>query len=164
MPAVTESAPQHTCPPPAPTNGAWVSATLPSGDTGSQPGRRRSRADFVRRSYLSRLHVHLVLLLLIGFVPTAGLLLRTTLEQRRHAASLAQQDAVRWARALAAEHERAIEMARQLLTMLAQLPDVRQQRPDRCNALVGDLLRRYSRYANLGAMTLNGSVFCSAAP
>ena len=164
MPAVTESAPPHASAPPAPTNGARLSATLPSGDTGSQPGRRRSRADFVRRSYLSRLHVHLVLLLLIGFVPTAGLLLRTTLEQRRHAASLAQQDAVRWARALAAEHERAIEMARQLLTMLAQLPDVRQQRPDRCNALVGDLLRRYSRYANLGAMTLNGSVFCSAAP
>jgi len=164
MPAVTESAPQHTSPPPAPTNGAWVSATLPSGETGSQPARRRSRADFVRRSYLSRLHVHLVLLLLVGFVPTAGLLLRTTLAQRRHAASLAQEDTVRWARALAAEHERSIEMARQLLTMLAQLPDVRQQRPDRCNALVGDLLRRYSRYANLGAVTLNGSVFCSAAP
>ncbi len=164
MPAVTESAPPLASPLPAPTNGARVSATLPSGDTGSQAGRRHNRADFVRRSSLSRLHVHLVLLLLVGFVPTAGLLLRTTLEQRRHAGSQAQHDTVRWARALAAEHERAIEMARQLLTMLAQLPDVRQQRPDRCNALVGDLLRRYSRYANLGAMTLNGSIFCSAAP
>jgi hypothetical protein len=164
MPAVTELAPTHASPPPAPTNGARVGATLPSGDTASQAGRRRSRAEFVRRSSLSRLHVHLVLLLLVGLVPTAGLLLRTTFEQRRHAGSLAQQDTVRWARALAAEHERTIEMARQLLTMLAQLPDVRQQRPDRCNALVGDLLRRYSRYANLGAMTLNGSIFCSAAP
>src|SRR6266849_1083497 len=135
MPAVTESAPPLASPPPAPTNGARVSATLPSGDTGSQAGRRHNRADFVRRSSLSRLHLHLVLLL------------RTTLEQRRHAGSQAQHDTVRWARALAAEHERAIEMARQLLTMLAQLPDVRQQRPDRCNALVGDLLRRYSRYA-----------------
>jgi hypothetical protein len=48
--------------------------------------------------------------------------------------------------------------------MLAQLPDVRQQQPDRCNALVADLRHRYPRYANLGGLTLNGSVFCSAVP
>src|SRR2546430_7654913 len=109
MPAVTESAPQHTSPPPAPTNGAWVSATLPSGETGSQPARRRSRADFVRRAYLSRLYVHLVLLLLVGFLPTAGPLLPTALAQRRHTASPAQEATVRRDSAPPAEYQPAIE-------------------------------------------------------
>jgi len=166
MPAVTESPRRQASPLPVPSNGVPASATSGSSParTGVRPDQRRSRADFVRRFHLSRLRVHLVLLLLVAFVPTAGLLLRTTLEARHHEAAGARQDALRWARVLAGEHEGAIETARQLLTMLAQLPDVRQQRPDRCNAFVTDLLRRYPRYANLGAVTLNGSVFCGAAP
>jgi len=111
-----------------------------------------------------RLRVHLILLTLIGFVPTAGLLLYTTMEQHGHEASGAQEEALRLARVVAGEHERATEAARQLVAMLAQLPDVRQLRPDRCNALVTDLRRRYPRYANLGARGLNGSVFCGAVP
>src|SRR5207237_805103 len=98
------------------------------------------------------------LLTLIGFVPTAGLLLYTAKEQHGQDASGAQQEALRLARLIAGEHEGAIEAARQLVAMLAQLPDVRQQQPDRCNALVADLRRRYPRYANLGGLTLNGSV------
>jgi cache domain-containing protein len=166
MPAVPESVlPQASAPPlrtsrgPVTRTAAWITRAA-----NTQLGRRRSRADFMQRFYLSRLHVHLILLALVAFVPTAGLLLGTTLEHNRYAVAAARQDALRWARVIAGEHERAIETARQLLTMLAQLPDIRQQRPDRCNALVTDLLRRYSRYANLGAVTLNGSVFCSAAP
>jgi cache domain-containing protein len=139
-------------------------ATSSSNGTDPHPAEHRGRADFVRRARLSRLQIHLVLLLLAAFVPTAGLLLLATLEQNQHAGVAARQDALRWARVIAGEHERTIESARQLLTMLAQLPDIRQQRPDRCNALVTDLQRRYSRYTNLGAVTLNGSVFCSAAP
>lgn len=122
------------------------------------------RGEFLKRLHLMRLRVHLILLTLIGFVPTAGLLLYTTMEQHGHEASGAQEEALRLARVVAGEHERATEAARQLVAMLAQLPDVRQLRPDRCNALVTDLRRRYPRYANLGARGLNGSVFCGAVP
>ena len=125
---------------------------------------RPRRGEFVRRLHIVRLRFHLVLLTLIGFVPTAGLLLYTAKEQHGQDASGAQQEALRLARLIAGEHEGAIEAARQLVAMLAQLPDVRQQQPDRCNALVADLRRRYPRYANLGGLTLNGSVFCSAVP
>ena len=128
------------------------------------PDARPRRGEFVRRLHLVRLRFHLVLLTLIGFVPTAGLLLYTTKEQHGQDASGAQQEALRLARLVAGEHEGAIDAARQLVAMLAQLPDVRQQQPDRCNALVADLRRRYPRYANLGGLTLNGSVFCSAVP
>ena len=139
--------------PPRPAQARWRHA-----DT------RPRRGEFVRRLHIVRLRFHLVLLTLIGFVPTAGLLLYTTKEQHGQDASGAQQEALRLARLVAGEHEGAIEAARQLVAMLAQLPDVRQQQPDRCNALVADLRRRYPRYANLGGLTLNGSVFCSAVP
>src|SRR5207237_10675186 len=126
--------------------------------------RRPRRGECVRRLHIVRLRFHLVLLTLIGFVPTAGLLLYTAKEQHGQDASGAQQEELRLGRLIAGEHEGAIEAARQLVAMLAQLPDVRQQQPDRCNALVADLRRRYPRYANLGGLTLNGSVFCSAVP
>src|SRR5260370_14210194 len=136
--------------PPGPAQARWRHA-----DT------RPRRGEFVRRLHIVRLRFHLVLLTLIGFVPTAGLLLYTTKEQHGQDASGAQQEALRLARLVAGEHEGAIEAARQLVAMLAQLPDLRQQQPDRCNSLVADLRPPYPRHANLRRPPLHRNLVCS---
>jgi len=113
---------------------------------------------------LASLRVRLFLLVLLAVLPAAALILYTGWEQRRHAATEAQADALRLTRLAASEHQRLIEGAHQLLLALAQLPSVRSRDAAGCSALFADLLKQYPRYANLGASTRDGEVFCSALP
>src|SRR3990172_5127808 len=113
---------------------------------------------------LASLRVRLFLLVLLAVLPAAALILYTGWEQRRHAATEAQADALRLTRLAASEHQRLIKGAHQLLLALAQLPSVRSRDAAGCNALFAGLLKQYPRYANFGASTPDGEVFCSALP
>jgi len=118
----------------------------------------------MRRFSLSSLRVRLLLLVLLAALPALGLILYTDLEQRRLAATQAQEDALRLARLAAADQAQLIQGAHQLLAALAQLPAVRSGDSDTCTMLVTRLFKQYPVYANLGAAQPNGKVFCSVAP
>src|SRR5712691_91045 len=118
----------------------------------------------MRRFSLSSLRVRLLLLVLLAALPSLGLILYTHLEQRRLAATQAQEDALRLARLAAADQAQLIQGAHQLLTALAQLPAVRNGDLATCTTLFTKLLKQYPVYANLGAAQPNGEVFCSGAP
>jgi len=112
----------------------------------------------------SSLRGRLLLLVLLAILPASGLILYTAWEQRRQATSEAQQKALHLAAIAAADHERLIEGARQLLAGLARLSEVRTRDSRACSALFADLLKQYRVYANLGAIEPDGNLFCSALP
>jgi signal transduction histidine kinase/ActR/RegA family two-component response regulator/HAMP domain-containing protein len=116
-----------------------------------------------RRSF-SSLRARLLLLVLVAVLPAAGLIVFTTWEQRRQAREAVQGDALQLAELVATDHQRLIEGARQLLTALARLPEVREPREGRCGALLADLRTQYGGYANLGVADTEGNIVCSALP
>ncbi len=119
----------------------------------------------MKRLSLSSLRTRLLLVIFLTVMPALGLILYTGLTDRRHRAELAQDNAMQLVRLASADQERLIEGTRQLLVTLSHLPQVRSDDGAACSALLGDLLRHYSKvYANLAVMRPNGDVWCSAVP
>ena len=112
----------------------------------------------------SRLRYRLLLLVLLAVLPALVLMLSTAWEQRRSAARGAQEDALRLARLASSNQERLIEGARPLLVVLSQNADVQNRHSRVCSALFADILRRFPLYTNVGAISPDGEVFCSALP
>ena len=112
-------------------------------------------------SLLHNLRVRFLLLVLVALLPALGLLILTANEQRDQAIDAAQEDAARLAGLAAADQQRLIEGTRQLLIVLARLPEVRVA-SDSCDALLDDLLDQFPLYANLGVIAPDGELVCSA--
>jgi signal transduction histidine kinase len=102
--------------------------------------------------------------ILLALVPVSALMVITDWEQRRITAAGVQADALRVARLAAAEQERFVAATHQLLFTLAHLPQVSADAPATCSSFLADLQRQFPLYANLGAASLDGEVFCSAVP
>jgi PAS domain S-box-containing protein len=114
--------------------------------------------------FFSSIRVRLIMLVLFAILPALVLTLDTGLEQRRMAATQAQQEALILARSAADDQSHLIEAARQLLLILAHLPQVREDAPAACSAFLAGLLQQYPRYANFNVTEPNGDLRCSAVP
>ena len=110
--------------------------------------------------WLSNLRVRFLLLVVLALLPALGLLLLTASEQRDQAVALERQGARRLASLAAADQERLIENARQLLIVLAGLPEVQAAGPS-CDGLLAALVQDFPQYANLGVIAPDGRVACS---
>jgi steroid delta-isomerase-like uncharacterized protein len=115
------------------------------------------------RAWLSNLRLRVLLLVLVAVLPAVGLLLVTVSEQRDEAVQNAEAAARQLVGLAAADQGRQIESTRQLLTVLAQFPEV-QSGGQACNELFADLLTQFPLYANLGVIGLDGMVDCSGVP
>ena len=113
---------------------------------------------------LAGLQTRLVLLVILAVTPALGLALYSDFEERQLRRAQVQEEALRLARLLSADHERLIEAARQLLTALARLPIVREGDRTACAALFADLLTQYPSYANFGVIDPGGMIICSGLP
>lgn len=111
---------------------------------------------------LSSLRVRLALLVIAAVVPALLLVVFDFLAQRRETTAEAYGNALRVARAVAADQDQLIETTRQLLTAMALHPEVRSLEASKCSALAARLLSPI--FANLGASTPDGDIFCSALP
>jgi hypothetical protein len=87
------------------------------------------------RSLWKNLRVRFLLMVLLAVLPALGLLIYTADEQRDTALADAREEASRLAGLAATEEGRLIEGTRQLLVVLARLPEVRNGDADACNAL-----------------------------
>lgn len=110
------------------------------------------------------LRTHLLLLILIALLPSLALALHGHLQARRQAADAAQDQVLRLARWTSMEQEQFILMARQVLTTMTRLPELRQGDTSRCNELAADLLAQQPLFSNLGVVALDGMAICSGAP
>ena len=112
-------------------------------------------------SYLANLRIRFLLLVLAAVLPTIGLLYVTAAEQRDDAIQAARANNRQIANLAAADQQRRIESTRQLLVVLAGLPEVRAG-GERCNALLAELNVQFPLYTNLGVIAPDGMVTCSA--
>ena len=108
------------------------------------------------------LRARLLLLVLLALVPLVVLVLMAGLEARHAEGRRAQEQAMQLVRLIARDQEQSINEARQFLITLAQLPALQARDADVCNRFMVNALNQYPRYANLGALTPEGLVFCSA--
>ena len=108
------------------------------------------------------LRVRMLLLVLLAVVPALGLVLYSGLEARHQEGARAQEQVLQLVQRISYDQEQAIKETRQLLITLAQLPAVRERDAEACSQILGGLARQHVRYANLGAIRPDGSVFCSA--
>ena len=107
----------------------------------------------------------LILLVLIVIFPSMiGIIFYSLSEQRREARLQAQETALRIARLSAREQERLITGAHHLLMALAELPQVRERKTDKCSQLFAGILKKFPYYTNVAAVTPQGDVFCSGLP
>ena len=106
-----------------------------------------------------------LLFALIMVLPAFVVVLHGTFEQHRELTAFAEQQLQELGRVVTLEQSQAIELARDLLITLAQLPSIRDNpRAKECNLLLAGILSRHPQYTNLGLIGLDGSVRCSAHP
>jgi signal transduction histidine kinase len=116
-----------------------------------------------RLSFYS-LRVRLASIILLMMVLISCLVLNGYFQERNLILSHMKEDLRRIVGFMARDQEQMIGRTRQLLTALAELPDVRRSDGSRCGTLLSLLLDEYPRYGNLGVADLNGSIICSAVP
>ena len=103
----------------------------------------------------------LLLLVLLAAIPALGLMLYTATEQRQQAATNAQEEALRLVRLASNNHEHLIKETEQLLSVIAQLPEVRGESYDSCFALFSRLQKKYPLYACFGIIQPDGKLRCA---
>ncbi len=122
------------------------------------------RAAKTRVLYSLSLRTRLLLLVLLALGPMLLLVLLAGLEARHADGRRAQEQAMQLVRLIARDQERSINESRQFLTTLAQLPALQVRDSMACSQFMASARKQYLRYANLGALTPDGELFCSALP
>ncbi len=112
----------------------------------------------------SGLRARLLWLVLLAVLPALGLILYTAHQSGQLAARQTVSEAQLLVRLAAADYERLVTNARQLLGTLARLPEVRDRDAVACNTLFARLKSGYVQYLNFGAIGPDAEVFCSAVP
>jgi PAS domain S-box-containing protein len=90
------------------------------------------------------------------------LMLHNAKRDRDVSAGRIQEDARRIVEIAASRQAQFIGSARQLLAVLAEVPEAASGDPLACNRFVKGLTDRYSVYVNLGRIDLDGNLVCSA--
>ena len=116
------------------------------------------------RGWLGSLRARLLALVALGTVPILALLLYAAAEERWSAGRRAQDTALDLAHMIATDHKHVIAGAHQLLTALAELPQIRERQRPSCGRVLATMLERFPSYSNLGATTASGDIVCSAVP
>jgi hypothetical protein len=125
----------------------------------------RTSADAVLRLHFSRsIPKKFLLLLHLIFFTTTGIIIVSGLSHRRDAIREAERKAVLLVESPAAQQEQIVTGTGQMLTTLAQLPEVQGGDEDACNKLFREILDRNSLYANLLGITPDGSLFAASEP
>ena len=104
----------------------------------------------------------LILLVFISVIPALVLILHNAKRDRDVSAARVQEDAQRIVEVAAARQRSFIDSARQLLTVVAEVPDVRAGDWAACSRFMKSLADRYSVFANLGVIDVEGNLTCSA--
>jgi HAMP domain-containing protein len=106
----------------------------------------------------------LLLIVLIAALPAAGIMIYSGFEQRAKDVIDAQAETQKLAATIASEQRTRIASAAQLLTTLAQLPDVQKHHASRVEPLLRNLLKFHAQYSNIFITDLSGAIWASAVP
>ena len=115
----------------------------------------------VTREDTFRLRRFLLIPVVITMIPVLALILYNANQERHLRMSAIRDDAQRIVQLSAVRHNRLVDSTRQLLTLLSEVPDVRNSEPSSCRRILKGLLDHYGYYTNLGVIRPDGTVSCS---
>ena len=113
-------------------------------------------------SIFTSLRARVLIVTLIAILPSLGLALYAHWEQYQHKISDARMGETRQARELAQDQEQLIDSTRQLLAILARLPEIRGKDSAACNALLTNILKSDPFFFNLRVVDPSGNIVCAA--
>lgn len=112
----------------------------------------------------SGLGTRFFILMLITLFSVADMMIHTFKEQQKAATVHAHMEAMQVVRMVASDHEMLIQETRQLLEMLARLPEVRNMDAADCHQLFTQFLTKQPHYTNIAMLNLKGDIISSALP
>jgi len=118
----------------------------------------------VKYPFFKSIRSGLLFLVFISVLPALGIVIYSGLEREKHDIKDAEASAITTIQSLALEHEHAVENARQLLSTIARLPDVRNRSVAACNELFRALNKQNPQYTTILAADADGMVFANARP
>lgn len=118
----------------------------------------------MKRLFFNRLRARLVALVLLAAAPALALILYSGFDLRKQAETDALNRVQQVVNLAAKTQQQLIRETRQLLSVLAQVPQVRQGNSVVCGSFLAELLKQYPHYTNFGAIRRNGDIVCSALP
>jgi len=116
----------------------------------------------VVQSLFSSLRGRLVLLVAIAMLPAFGLILWTSLEQRRDERHDAEDIAVRLTQAVSAQQEQVVQSAHDVAARLAVSPEVLGTDRAACSAFLADFVSVEGRYTGISVTDPDGNIVCSS--
>ncbi|MHB8742504.1 MAG: bifunctional diguanylate cyclase/phosphodiesterase [Sulfuricaulis sp.] len=118
----------------------------------------------MQRSQFTGLRTRLIALILLTAAPALAFIIHSSLELKQQAKAAALNRVQLVVSVATNTQQQLIQETQQLLSVLAQVPQVRRGNGDACGSFLAGLLGKYPRYANFGVVRLNGNIFCSALP
>jgi len=106
----------------------------------------------------------LQVLLLVVFLPAVAVIVATGLNQRQNEIEEARESALLLVNSLTAQQEQVASATKTMLTLLAQLPAVRNLNAKECNQLFAETHRRFPFYTVILAVTPDGNAFAASMP
>lgn len=118
----------------------------------------------MRNLFFSSLRNSLVTLVLLAVLPALGVILYSSLENRARAIRDAETEALRVVQFLANEQQLITMRAEQLLSLLAQMPQVKAKDSQATSGILRSMRTRSAVFANIVAADAEGRIFASALP
>jgi len=108
------------------------------------------------------IRVQLVLIVLIIALPAAGMIIYSGVKLRNEAVRIALMDSQRLADSMALQQQSMVAGAQQLVSALAQLPEVRNHNRAKVEPLLVDILKLNSQYSNIALIDRKGQVWATS--
>ena len=117
------------------------------------------------RNFLSlSLRTHLLLMAFLFTVPAFVLIIRSGMEQSKKSIEERVRDGKRLANRIVNEQYNLTGSAEQLVTVLAQLPEIKQRNKEAATTILADVLSKSPQYGNIIVADKNGDVWASGLP
>lgn len=104
------------------------------------------------------------MVLMIALFPVAGLVASATISILKLGRNNVEHDARSIANAAARKHQQLLSETEQLLSILGEVPALRDAASPACSELLRRMLGVKNQYVNLGVFAPNGDVVCSSVP
>ncbi|MDI9570174.1 MAG: PAS domain S-box protein [Pseudomonadota bacterium] len=106
----------------------------------------------------------LILLVIIALLPAAVAIGVASLREREHSIQFERHNALFMTESIAAQQEQIAVGTRQMLSTLAQLPEVQSRDAAACRRLFTEVARKNDNYSIIAAATPDGRLFASSLP
>ena len=117
---------------------------------------------------MPRIYVNLgmrvIIYIIVMFVPVLWMASYTTAYYRQNVIQLFESDSLELLDAAISDEQRLINDTRQFLAILSAMPGIDNSNDSSCRSMFLSVAGNYPRYRNIGVLSVDGSVVCSAYP